>query len=106
MTTSTFKNNAIATVAAFSLAGFVAAASATPAEAGNKGWKILGGAIVAGVVLHHLANNHKNNHNSGYSQWDAHVDWCYDNRPRYRESDNTFRYTGQVRHECFSPYSG
>ena len=103
MTKSTFKKTAIATLAAFSMAGFVATASTTPAEAGNKAWKIIGGAIVAGAVIHHLSKNHNHAH-AGYSQWDAHVDWCYDNRPRYRESDNTFRYTGHGRQECYSPY--
>jgi hypothetical protein len=34
-----------------------------------------------------------------------HVDWCYENRLRYRESDNTFRRRGGARVECVSPFT-
>ena len=107
MNISTFKNTAIATVAALSIAGFATVASTQTASAGNNFWNGVAagavGTLVVGGIIH---NSHRNR---GYSHshnvnWNAHVDWCYDHRPRYRQSDNTFRRNGQGRRECYSPY--
>ncbi len=106
MNIQTIKSTAIAAVAAVSIASFATVASTQSANAGSKFWKgaaaVAVGAIVVGGIIH---NNRRNNHNHGYnSNWNAHVNWCYDHRPRYRASDNSFRRNGQHRRECFSPY--
>ena len=107
MNINTFKKSAIATVAALSIAGFATAASTQTASAGNNFWNGVAagavGTLVVGGIIH---NSHRNNgHSHGHNvNWNAHTHWCYDHRPRYRQSDNTFRRNGQNRRTCYSPF--
>ncbi len=107
MNTQIIRKTAVAALAAASLAGFVTMSSTQPAAAVHKFGHLLGAAIVGGIIVNELSKNNgrgdRRYNNSSYN-WENHVDWCYDNRPRYRERDNTFRRSGQRRRECFSPY--
>ena len=106
MNNSTFKNSAIAAVAALSIAGFATVASTQTASAGNNFWNGVAAGAVGTLVVGGIIHNSHRNHNHGHtSNWNAHVDWCYDHRPRYRQSDNTYRRNGQNRRICDSPYS-
>lgn len=106
MNINTFKNTAIATVAALSIAGFATVASTQTANAGNAFWNGFAGGAVGALVVGGIIHNSQHHNNHGHtSNWNAHVNWCYDYRPRYRQSDNTFRRNGQIRQICHSPYS-
>lgn len=98
------KKTAMAAFATASLAGFLTMGSTQPAEATHKIWHLVAAGVVAGVVINEVTKNRRRDRHRRFSEWDAHVEWCYDNRPRYRESDNTYRRSGRSRRECFSPY--
>ncbi len=103
MKTGYFKNTAIAAVAVATVATTATLFSTQTADAGRRDfWAGVGAGVVTGIVVNEIRHNRR--HTRRVSAWEAHVDWCYDNRPRYRESDNTFRRNGQRRRECLSPY--
>ena len=108
MNTQIAKKTFIATIAAAALAGLATVSFTQEAEAGGKRfWRGVGAGVVAGVIIGEtVRKSRKNKRTYTHNQWEAHVDWCYDNRPRYRERDNTFRYTGGRRRHCVSPYAG
>jgi len=98
-----FRKTAIAAFATASLAGFLTIGSTQPAEAKHKTWHLFAAGVATAVIINEITKNRRPRH-SRNSAWEAHVEWCYDNRPRYRESDNTYRRTGYSRRECASPY--
>ena len=105
MNTETIKRTAVAAITAISLAGLVTVSATATAQAGDsKFWRGVAVGTVGTIIIGSAVRNHRNNRVQRVSAWDAHVDWCYDHRPRYRESDNTYRRNGQGRRECISPY--
>lgn len=110
MTTGFFKNTTIAAVTVATLATAMATVTVSPADAGKRDFwggvaaGVVGSAIVGGAIHRDRRYRDRRYRTRRVSAWEAHVDWCYDNRPRYRERDNTYRRSGQGRRTCYSPY--
>ena len=104
MNTATLKNITISAASAAVLAAALTISTMSSANAKSSDfWKGLGIGVATTVVVG-AAIKHQQQQQNNYTQWDAHVDWCYDNKRKYRESDNSWKPINKARRTCFSPF--
>lgn len=107
----TFNKSTVASaiaVTALALGMTLSAAQDANAGSSKKFWTGFGAGVATGVIVGGVAKSKRQRHYivepDEYNEWDAHVDWCYDNKRRYRERDNTWKPYNRSRRECYSPY--
>ena len=104
MKTIAFKRSIVTALAFATIATTATFSTTQSANAGRKDfWAGAAAGVVTGVIVGGAVRSRRH-HVRRVSAWEAHVDWCYDHRPRYRQSDNTYRRSGQRRRTCYSPY--